>query len=194
MAEDSLSISTKQLADARDEIAKDSIKRAKEEAKSKTKDLQDRIDAAEDRKKMLRDNSEMMDKANAAYNKHHGWMGGDTKWDRTKDGGISDFDDFIKAKRWADRAERDEAGNKLYNEGLKRKADDIQKRMDKGDYVSDSDKKWLKNYNDWQDQLESSDSLDAQIADWKNEQLQIADQTKAYIEEIVTQLQDAGLK
>jgi len=58
-----------------------------------------------------------MDDAQAAYTRHHNWMGAGQTWERTKSGGIKYFDDYLKALRWKDRADRDEQGNKLYNEG-----------------------------------------------------------------------------
>ena len=115
----------------------------------------------------MQQNANDIDDAQAAYSKHHNWMGAGKQWERTKSGGLKEFGDYQKSGRWKDRFDRDEQSNKLYNEGQQRRADDIQRRLDRGSYVPKSDKDFLAKWNAYKDQLVEEEDIDTKIEDWK---------------------------
>lgn len=78
---------------------------------------------------------------------------------RDKDGNLTRFDQFRRARRYADRAARDEASaNRDGNaERNARRARDIERNLRKGRNVSDRDRNFLRDWNDFKNQKKPED-------------------------------------
>nr|DAL90089.1 MAG TPA: hypothetical protein [Caudoviricetes sp.] len=85
---------------------------------------------------------------------HNGISGNGYQYNRDKDGRLTRFDQFRRARRYADRAARDEASaNRDGGEDRNaRRARDIERNMRKGRNVSDRDKNFLRDWNDFKNQ------------------------------------------
>ena len=90
---------------------------------------------------------------------HGGISGGGYTYNRDKDGNITRFDQFRRSRRYADRAARDEASaNRDGNaERNARRARDIEKNIRKGRNVSDRDRNFLRDWNDFKNQKAPED-------------------------------------
>lgn len=78
---------------------------------------------------------------------------------RDKDGNLTRFDQFRRARRYADRAARDEASaNRDGNaERNARRARDIERNLRRGRNVSDRDKNFLRDWKDFKNQKKPED-------------------------------------
>lgn len=85
---------------------------------------------------------------------HNGISGNGYEYNRDKDGRLTRFDQFRRARRYADRAARDEASrNRDGGEDRNaRRARDIERNMRKGRNVSDRDKNFLRDWKDFKNQ------------------------------------------
>lgn len=85
---------------------------------------------------------------------HGGISGNGYEYNRDKDGRLTRFDQFRRARRYADRAARDEASANRDGgeERNARRARDIEKNIRKGRNVSDRDKNFLRDWNDFKNQ------------------------------------------
>lgn len=164
----------------------DAVKKASDR---KITAINETITELEKQKTALSDMRAAVNKAEKAYLEHHSWMG--KAWEKNANGSIKNFGDFEEYQRWKDRADRDEQANQLYMDRQQAKADDIQRRLDNHRYVSEADKKFLKNWNDYKEQLKGEDDLDTEIRNWKHEQTRIATETKDVLDSIETNLKDA---
>lgn len=90
---------------------------------------------------------------------HGGISGNGYTYNRDKDGNITRFDQFRRSRRYADRAARDEASaNRDGNaERNARRARDIEKNIRKGRNVSDRDRNFLRDWNDFKNQKSPED-------------------------------------
>ena len=70
-----------------------------------------------------------------------------------ENGNINDFTDWKRAQRFADRADRDGKGLARQNAATAEKMKDIEKRVNSGKYVSDTDKKQLAKWKQFQKEL-----------------------------------------
>lgn len=90
---------------------------------------------------------------------HGGISGNGYGYRRDKDGNLTRFDQFRRARRYADRAARDEASaNRDGNaERNARRARDIERQMRRGRNVSDRDRDFLRDWNDFKNQKKPED-------------------------------------
>lgn len=100
---------------------------------------------------------------------HSGISGGGYEYNRDKDGRLTRFDQFRRARRYADRAARDEASrNRDGGEDRNaRRARDIERNMRKGRNVSDRDKNFLKDWNDFKNQKPPEDETITKLEEIK---------------------------
>lgn len=97
-------------------------------------------------------------RVDAGIEKDHGvsseFNGSGYNYRRDKDGNLTRFDQFRRARRYADRAARDEASaNRDGNaERNARRARDIERNLRKGRNVSDRDKNFLRDWKDFKNQ------------------------------------------
>lgn len=100
---------------------------------------------------------------------HSGISGGGYEYNRDKDGRLTRFDQFRRARRYADRAARDEASRNRDGgeERNARRARDIERNMRKGRNVSDRDKNFLKDWNDFKNQKPPEDETITKLEEIK---------------------------
>ena len=193
-AEELLTGSTNELADKRNEFAVE-LKKQKDAIKADS-DAQHNMRTAWIRaaEKEIEDINQLrkdLDEGELAYLKHHEWMG--KPLSRNPDGGINSFKDYMKAKRWKDRADRDK--DSMYEKGNDARLADIEDRIAKGKKVSDRDKEWAENWRGYKKQKGGTESLEKSIRAWKDEQLEIAETSKKALEDIDDRLKTVlGLK
>lgn len=102
-------------------------------------------------------------RVDAGIEKDHGvsseFNGGGYEYRRDKDGNLTRFDQFRRARRYADRAARDEASaNRDGNaERNARRARDIERNIRKGRNVSDRDRSFLRDWKDFRNQKKPED-------------------------------------
>jgi hypothetical protein len=194
-AEQSLFNSTNVLSEGRKKEASlidENIKAMKEqrdalkkEGEAKEKELQGRIDAGEAEIRSIGEMRKNLDKGELAYLKHHGWMG--EAFERNGTGGIASFKDFMKGMRWKGRYDRDmESADRSNNA----RADKIRSALDAGKKVSDSDRKFLQNWEDFKKQRDGGESIENDIRSWKEEQTRVAEETKTAVEKIEERIKE----
>lgn len=85
---------------------------------------------------------------------HGGISGNGYQYNRDRDGNLTRFDQFRRARRYADRAARDEASaNRDGNaERNARRARDIERNLRRGRNVSDRDRSFLRDWQDFKNQ------------------------------------------
>lgn len=85
---------------------------------------------------------------------HGGISGNGYSYNRDREGNLTRFDQFRRARRYADRAARDEASaNRDGNaERNARRARDIERNLRRGRSVSDRDRSFLRDWNDFKNQ------------------------------------------
>ena len=90
---------------------------------------------------------------------HGGISGGGYAYRRDKDGNLTRFDQFRRARRYADRAARDEAsaGRDGGEERNARRARNIERNMMAGRKVSERDRDFLRDWNDFRNQKPPED-------------------------------------
>nr|DAW56122.1 MAG TPA: hypothetical protein [Caudoviricetes sp.] len=102
-------------------------------------------------------------RVDSGIEKDHGvsseFSGGGYEYRRDKDGNLTRFDQFRRARRYADRAARDEASaNRDGNaERNARRARDIERNIRKGRNVSDRDRDFLRDWKDFKNQKKPED-------------------------------------
>lgn len=101
---------------------------------------------------------------------HGGISGNGYEYQRDKDGNLTRFDQFRRARRYADRAARDEAsanrdGNSDRNA---RRARDIEKNIRKGRNVSDRDRDFLRDWKDFKNQKPPEDETITKLEEIKD--------------------------
>lgn len=102
-------------------------------------------------------------RVDSGIEKDHGvsseFNGGGYEYRRDKNGNLTRFDQFRRARRYADRAARDEASaNRDGNaERNARRARDIERNIRKGRNVSDRDRSFLRDWNDFKNQKKPED-------------------------------------
>lgn len=90
---------------------------------------------------------------------HGGISGNGYEYNRDKDGNLTRFDQFRRARRYADRAARDEASaNRDGNaERNARRARNIERNIRRGRNVSDRDRDFLRDWKDFKNQKKPED-------------------------------------
>lgn len=129
--------------------------REQEAAKPRLADVNDRLAKAEAQRGRAEKIRARVDAGIAKDQEVHGGISGNGyKYQRDKDGNLTRFDQFRRARRYADRAARDEASaNRDGGEDRNaRRARDIERNMRKGRNVSDRDKNFLRDWNDFKNQ------------------------------------------
>ena len=90
---------------------------------------------------------------------HGGISGNGYEYNRDKDGNLTRFDQFRRARRYADRAARDEASANRDGgeERNARRARNIERNIRRGRNVSDRDRDFLRDWNDFKNQKKPED-------------------------------------
>lgn len=100
---------------------------------------------------------------------HGGISGGGYEYNRDKNGNLTRFDQFRRARRYADRAARDEASANRDggSERNARRARDIERNIRKGRNVSDRDRNFLRDWKDFKNQKPPEDETVTKLEEIK---------------------------
>ena len=196
-AEAGLMAATKNLSDAYNDEASErkalasELQNQKETMQEATqtqiKGLEGKIRSAEKEIEGVNALRKSLDEGERAYLKHHNWMG--RALSRNADGGIDNFGDFLKAQRWKARADRDK--NSLFNQSQDAKYNDIMDRIASGKKVSDRDRKFAEDWGNFKKQRDGTDSLEKDIRNWKEKQIDISEKTRDAVEKIEKDIKQA---
>ena len=174
-AEREVKEATESLARSRKEAAENERKRRDEEARAASKraeaekrkqdernaaqkelaDVTKRLNRAKGQRDRAAATRAMVDAGTAKDQEVHGGISGNGyQYNRDKDGRLTRFDQFRRARRYAERAARDEASaNRDGNEERNaRRARNIERNIRKGRNVSDRDRDFLRDWNDFKNQ------------------------------------------
>ena len=199
-AEADLMTATKGLASAYDEEAgerralaqelENQKKTLQESERDRLEEIGGKISAAEKQIERIETIGRGIDKGERAYLQHHEWMG--KPWERSASGGLANFGDYQKSIRWKERYDRDIAAHDAAND---KKADRIRANLEKGKNVSQKDRDFLKNWDDFKKQRDGTESIETDIRNWKEEQTQISKDTKTAVENIENKIKEVlGVK
>lgn len=144
--------------------------REQEAAKPRLADVNDRLAKAEAQRGRAEKIRARVDAGIAKDQEVHGGISGNGyKYQRDKDGNLTRFDQFRRARRYADRAARDEASANRDGgeERNARRARDIERNMRKGRSVSDRDKNFLRDWNDFKNQKPPEDETVTKLEEIK---------------------------
>lgn len=179
-AEREVKEATESLARSRKETAENDKKRRDEEARAASKRAeaekrkQDERNAAQ---KELADVTKKLNRVTAQRERaeatrarvdsgiekdqqvHGGISGNGYEYNRDKDGNLTRFDQFRRARRYADRAARDEASANRDGgeERNARRARNIERNISRGRNVSDRDRDFLRDWKDFKNQKKPED-------------------------------------
>lgn len=179
-AEREVKEATDSIARSRKEAAETERKRRDEEARAERERRDEEKKKQDERNAAQKELTEVTKKLNrvtaqreraaatrarvdSGIEKDHGvsseFNGGGYEYRRDKDGNLTRFDQFRRARRYADRAARDEASaNRDGNaERNARRARDIERNLRKGRNVSDRDRSFLRDWKDFRNQKKPED-------------------------------------